>query len=135
MGQLMENSDVVNGTPAGKQGIEHDGKNGKLILQSSAKTACDRFLGPEIDASSTQVGQAKVLPGPERKTTTAAPAFLPDGSGAVRGPQISDRGQASGCIGAPAKERSRRSQRHKSSGPRGTAKAPKLHRCSSRRHR
>src|ERR1700689_5637123 len=131
----MENSDVVNGTPAGKQVIKHEGENGKLTLQSSATPACDCFLGPETDASSTQVGQARVLPGPERKTTTGAPAFLPDGSGAVPGPQISDRGQASGCIGAPAKERSRQSQRHKSSDPRGTAKAPKLHRCSSRRHR
>src|SRR5271168_2265165 len=128
MGQLMQNSEVVNGTPAGKQIIKHEGKNGRLTLQLSAKTACDGFLGPEIDASSTQVGQARVLPGPERKTTTAAPAFLPDGSGTVREPQISDRGQASGCIGARTKERSRRSHRHKSSDPRGTAKAPKLHR-------
>src|SRR5271155_5817021 len=135
MGQLMQNSEVVNGTPAGKQIIKHEGKNGRLTLQLSAKTACDCFPGPEIDASSTQVGRARVLPGRERKTTTAAPEFLPDGSGAVRGPQISDRGRASGCIGAPARERSRQSQRHKSSGPRGTAKAPKLHRCSSRRHR
>ena len=112
----MENSDVVNGTPAGKQVIKHEGENGKLTLQSFATPACDCFLGLETDASSTQVGQAGVLPGPERKTTTGAPAFLPDGSGAVPGPQISDRGQASGCIGAPAKERSRQSQRHKSSG-------------------
>ena len=52
----MENSDVVNGTPAGKQVVKHEGKNGKLTLQLSAKTACDCFLGPEIDASSTQVG-------------------------------------------------------------------------------
>src|SRR5271170_5237785 len=131
----MENAEVVNGVPAGKQVIKHEGKNGKLTPQLSARTACDCFLGPEIDASTTQVGQARVFPGPERKTTTAEPAFLPDGSGGVRGPQISDRGRASGCIGAPAKETSRQSQRHKSSGPRGTAKAPKLHRCSSRRHR
>src|SRR5271163_4451697 len=105
-----------------------------MILSDHAPKACS-FLGPEIDASSTQVGQARVLPGPEPKTTTAEPASLPDGSGAVRGPQISDRGQASGCSGAPAKERSMQSQRHKSSGLRETAKAPKLHRCSSRRHR
>src|SRR5271167_1394491 len=39
MGQLMENSEVVNGTPAGKQVIKHEGKNGKLTLQLSAKTA------------------------------------------------------------------------------------------------
>src|ERR1700677_3587562 len=133
MGQLTENSEAMNGAPAGKQVIKHEGENGKLTLQLSAKTACDCFLGSEIYASSTQVGQARVSPGRERKTTTAAPEFLPDGSGAVRGPQISDRGQASGCIGAQAKERSRQSQRHKSSGLRGTAKAPKLHRCSSRR--
>src|ERR1035438_9005006 len=128
----MENSEVVNGTPAGKQVIKHEGKVRTVNSPCSClrKTACDRFLGPEIDASSTQVGRARVLPGPERKTTTAAPESPPDGSGAVRGPQISDRGQASGCIGAPAKEKSRQSQRHKSSGPRGTAKAPKLHRCS-----
>src|ERR1700689_4333094 len=135
MGQLTENSEAMNGAPAGKQVIKHEGKNGKPTLQLSAKTACDCFLGPEIDAGSTQVGQARVFPGPEQKPTTGGPASLPDGSGAVRGPQISDRGQASGCIGAPAKERSRQSHRHKSSDPRGTAKAPKLHRCSSRRHR
>src|ERR1700690_2982351 len=117
----MENSEVVNGGPAGKP-VSRPSSTNVRTVQLSAKTACRLLIGPEIDAVSTQVGQARVLPGPERKTTTAAPAFLHDGSGAVRGPQISDRGQASGCIGAPTKERSRQSQPHKSSGPRGTAK-------------
>ena len=40
------NSEVVSGTPAGKQVIKHDGKNGKLTLQLSAKTAAIAFSVP-----------------------------------------------------------------------------------------
>ena len=53
----MDNSEVVNGTPAGKQVIEHDGKNGKLTLQSSAKTAAIAFSVP---------GSMRVLPKQDR---------------------------------------------------------------------
>jgi len=42
----MENLDVVNGTPAGKQVIKHDDKNGKLTLKLSAKTAAIAFSVP-----------------------------------------------------------------------------------------
>jgi hypothetical protein len=42
----MKNSEVVNGTPAGKQVIKQEGKNGKLTLQLSAKTACDCLSVP-----------------------------------------------------------------------------------------
>jgi hypothetical protein len=51
----------------------------------------DNQIGTEWEAA-TRAGSAGVLPDSTRKTTTLVLAFLPGGSGAVRGPQFAGRG-------------------------------------------
>jgi hypothetical protein len=45
-GTINGNSEVVNGVPAGRQVTKREGKNGKLALHLSAKTAAIVFSVP-----------------------------------------------------------------------------------------